>query len=170
MSSASLLHGLAASLSPWAPAADVNAFFGVATMIIAVPTGVKVFNWLFTLYGGACTSPRRSCVLGFICTFVIGGMTGVLLRHPAGDFVLHKQPFLVAHFHNVSSAGVLFGAFAATPTGFPRRSASSQRAAWPKLVLVLADRLLPRFMPLYALGLMVPRDASALRQAVACSP
>ena len=88
--------------------ADVNGFFGVMTMIIAVPTGVKVFNWLFTLYGGTHPLRRRRCCgrSASWCTFVIGGMTGVLLAIPPADFVLHNSLFLVAHFHNVIIGGV----------------------------------------------------------------
>src|SRR5467141_1123038 len=101
--------------------ADVNAFFGIATMIIAIPTGVKVFNWLFTLYGGRVqfTVPIY-WALGFIVTFVIGGMTGVLMAIPPADFVLHNSLFLVAHFHNVIIGGVLFGAFAGYTYWFPK--------------------------------------------------
>jgi len=90
--------------------ADVNGFFGIMTMIIAVPTGVKVFNWLFTLYGGRVrfTVPIY-WTLGFIVTFVIGGMTGVLMAVPPADFVLHNSLFLIAHFHNVAIGGVIFG-------------------------------------------------------------
>src|SRR4051812_19910005 len=90
--------------------ADVNAVFGVATMIIAVPTGVKVFNWLFTMYGGRIRfSTPMLWAVGFMVTFIIGGMTGVLLAVPPADFVLHNSLFLVAHFHNVIIGGVLFG-------------------------------------------------------------
>jgi Heme/copper-type cytochrome/quinol oxidases, subunit 1 len=126
--------------------ADVNAFFGVATMIIAVPTGVKVFNWLFTLYGGRVhfASPLLWS-LGFICTFVIGGMTGVLLAIPPADFVLHNSLFLVAHFHNVIIGGVLFGAFAGYMYWFPKAFGFQLHEGLGKAcVLVLADRLLPR--------------------------
>src|SRR3984885_6241336 len=101
--------------------ANVNAFFGIMTMIIAVPTGVKVFNWLFTLYGGEVrfTSPIYWS-LGFMVTFVIGGMTGVLLALPPADFVLHNSLFLVAHFHNVIIGGVVFGAMAGSTYWFPK--------------------------------------------------
>src|SRR6266550_3854480 len=82
--------------------ADVNAIFGIATMIIAVPTGVKVFNWLFTMYGGRVVfATPMHYAIGFIITFAIGGLTGVLLAIPPADFVLHNSLFLVAHFHNV---------------------------------------------------------------------
>ena len=82
--------------------ADVNGFFGIMTMIIAVPTGVKVFNWMFTMYGGRVRFEVPILwSLGFMVTFVIGGLTGVLLAVPPADFVLHNSLFLVAHFHNV---------------------------------------------------------------------
>ena len=88
--------------------ADVNAFFGIMSMIIGVPTGVKVFNWLFTIYGGRLVfSTPVLYSLGFMVTFVIGGLTGVLLAVPPIDFVLHNTVFLIAHFHNVIIGGVL---------------------------------------------------------------
>src|SRR6202008_4667333 len=93
--------------------ADVNAFFGIMSTVIAVPTGVKVFNWLFTMFRGRIV--YRTPVLfaiGFVVTFVIGGMTGVLLAVPPVDFVVHNSAFLVAHFHNVIIGGVLFGILA----------------------------------------------------------
>lgn len=90
--------------------ANVNTFFGIATMVIAIPTGVKLFNWLFTMYRGRVefTAPMF-WTLGFMVTFVIGGMTGVMLAIPASDFVLHNSEFLVAHFHNTIIGGVYFG-------------------------------------------------------------
>src|ERR1700728_4255788 len=93
--------------------ANVNAVFGIASMIIAVPTGVKIFNWLFTMYGGRIVyaSPMLWSV-GFMVTFILGGLTGVLVALPPADFLLHNSLFLVAHFHNVIIGGVLFGAFA----------------------------------------------------------
>src|SRR5471030_2706672 len=101
--------------------ADVNGFFGVMTMIIAVPTGVKVYNWLFTMYGGKVRfEPPMLWSIGFMVTFVIGGMTGVLMAVPPADFVLHNSLFLVAHFHNVVIGGVLFGAFAGYTYWFPK--------------------------------------------------
>ena len=136
--------------------ADVNAFFAITTMIIAVPTGVKVFNWLFTMYGGRIRyAPPMLWSIGFLVTFVIGGMTGVLLSVPPADFVLHNSLFLVAHFHNVIIGGVLFGAFAGYTFWFPkafgfRLEESLGRAAfwcW-FLGFYLA------FMPLYVLGFM----------------
>ena len=100
---------------------DVNAIFGITSMIIAVPTGVKVFNWLFTMYGGRVVySTSMMFAIGFMVTFVIGGMTGVLLAVPPVDFELHNSLFLVAHFHNVIIGGVLFGAFAGYNYWFPK--------------------------------------------------
>src|SRR5712671_1869094 len=136
--------------------ADVNAFFGIATMIIAVPTGVKIFNWLFTLYGGKIrfTVPIYWAV-GFMATFVIGGMTGVMLAIPPADFVLHNSLFLIAHFHNVIIGGVVFGVMAGYTYWFPKAFGFTlderwgRRTFWCWLVgFYLA------FMPLYALGLM----------------
>jgi cytochrome o ubiquinol oxidase subunit 1 len=136
--------------------ADVNGFFGVMTMIIAVPTGVKVFNWLFTMYGGRVrfTVPMLWAI-GFMVTFVIGGMTGVLLAVPPADFMLHNSLFLVAHFHNVVIGGVLFGAFAGYTYWFPKAFGFTlderlgKAAFWCWFIgFYLA------FMPLYALGFM----------------
>src|SRR5712671_554536 len=103
--------------------ADVNAFFGIMSSIIAVPTGVKVFNWLFTLFRGRIVfrTPMLFSV-GFIVTFVIGGLTGVLLAVPPVDFVLHNSVFLVAHFHNVIIGGVVLGVLAGYNYWFPKAS------------------------------------------------
>jgi cytochrome o ubiquinol oxidase subunit 1 len=136
--------------------ADVNAFFGIASMIIAVPTGVKIFNWLFTMYGGRVVfKPPMMWALGFMVTFVIGGMTGVLLAVPPADFMVHNSLFLVAHFHNVIIGGVLFGAFAGFNFWFPKafgfrlEEGLGKAAFWCWFVgFYLA------FMPLYVLGLM----------------
>ncbi len=126
--------------------ADVNGFFGVMTMIIAVPTGVKVFNWMFTMYGGRVrfTVPIL-WALGFIVTFVVGGMTGVLMAVPPADFVLHNSLFLVAHFHNVIIGGVLFGAFAGYTYWFPKAFGFTLHEGLGQgRLLVLDDRLLLR--------------------------
>ena len=136
--------------------ANVNAFFSITTMIIAVPTGVKVFNWLFTMYGGRIRyAPPMLWSIGFLVTFAIGGMTGVLLSVPPADFVLHNSLFLVAHFHNVIIGGVLFGAFAGYTFWFPKafgfrlEEGLGKAAFWCWLLgFYLA------FMPLYVLGFM----------------
>ena len=92
---------------------DVNAIFGIASMIIAIPTGVKIYNWLFTMYAGRVRFETPMLwTIGFMVTFIIGGLTGVLLAVPPADFLLHNSLFLIAHFHNVIIGGVLFGAFA----------------------------------------------------------
>jgi cytochrome o ubiquinol oxidase subunit 1 len=136
--------------------ADVNAFFGIMSTIIAVPTGVKVFNWLFTMFRGRVvfTTPMLFTV-GFIVTFVIGGMTGVLLAVPPVDFVLHNSTFLVAHFHNVIIGGVLFGLLAGVNYWFPKAFGFTLDERWGKASFwcwLIGFYL--AFMPLYALGLM----------------
>jgi cytochrome o ubiquinol oxidase subunit 1 len=136
--------------------ADVNAIFGIASMIIAVPTGVKIFNWLFTMYGGRVVfSTATLWSIGFMVTFVVGGMTGVLLAVPPADFMLHNSLFLVAHFHNVIIGGVLFGAFAGYNYWFPKafgfrlHEGLGKASFWCWIIgFYLA------FMPLYVLGLM----------------
>lgn len=135
---------------------DVNGFFGVATMIIAIPTGVKIFNWMFTMFRGQITfSTPMLWTLGFISTFTIGGMTGVLMSVPAVDFQLHNSLFLVAHFHNVIIGGVVFGYFAGFSYWFPKafgfklNEPLGKCAFWCWLVGFYVA-----FMPLYALGLM----------------
>jgi cytochrome o ubiquinol oxidase subunit 1 len=136
--------------------ADVNGFFGVMTMIIAVPTGVKIFNWLFTLYGGHVrfTVPLLWS-LAFMVTFTVGGMTGVLMAVPPADFVLHNSLFLVAHFHNVVIGGVLFGAFAGYNYWFPKAFGFTLDERWGKAAFwCWLIGFYVAFMPLYALGLM----------------
>jgi cytochrome o ubiquinol oxidase subunit I len=136
--------------------ADVNGFFGVMTMIIAVPTGVKIFNWLFTMYGGRVrfTVPVLWS-LGFMVTFVIGGMTGVLMAVPPADFQLHNSLFLVAHFHNVIIGGVVFGVMAGFNYWFPKAFGFMLDERWGKAAFwcwLIGFYL--AFMPLYVLGLM----------------
>ncbi|MDB5961786.1 MAG: cyoB [Massilia sp.] len=101
--------------------ASVNSFFGITTMIISIPTGAKIFNWLFTMYHGRIRYDLPMMwTIAFMITFTIGGMTGVLLAVPAADFVLHNSLFLIAHFHNVIIGGVLFAAFAGYTFWFPK--------------------------------------------------
>ena len=136
--------------------ADVNGFFGIATMIIAVPTGVKIFNWLFTLYGGKIrfTVPIY-WALGFMATFVIGGMTGVLMAIPPADFVLHNSLFLIAHFHNVIIGGVVFGVMAGYTYWFPKAFGFKLNETLGKAVFwCWCIGFYLAFVPLYALGLM----------------
>ena len=137
------------------PGGDVNAFFGIMSMIIAIPTGVKLFNWLFTMYGGRVrfTVPMMWAI-GFMVTFALGGMTGVLLAVPPADFVLHNSLFLVAHFHNVIIGGVLFGAFAGYTYWFPKAFGFSlderlgKAAFWCWFIGFYVA-----FVPLYVVGL-----------------
>jgi cytochrome o ubiquinol oxidase subunit 1 len=136
--------------------ADVNAVFGILSMIIAVPTGVKVFNWLFTMFRGRIVfrTPMLYAV-GFMVTFVIGGLTGVLLAVPPVDFVVHNSTFLVAHFHNVIIGGVVFGVFAGYNYWFPKAFGFTLDDWWGKASFWcwLVGFYLA-FMPLYVLGLM----------------
>ena len=139
---------------------NVNAFFGIATILISIPTGVKIFNWLFTMYRGRVRfTSTMYWTLGFLTTFTIGGMTGVLLAIPPADFVLHNSLFLIGHFHNVLIPGVLFG-FVAGYTywfpkafGFPLNEVWGKRAFWGWQIGFFVA-----FMPLYVLGFMgMPR-------------
>jgi cytochrome o ubiquinol oxidase subunit I len=136
--------------------ADVNGFFGVMTMIIAVPTGVKVFNWLFTMYGGRVRfSVPVLWSIGFMVTFVIGGMTGVLTAVPPADFQLHNSVFLVAHFHNVIIGGVVFGLMAGFNYWFPKAFGFRLDESWGRAAFwCWLVGFYVAFMPLYVLGLM----------------
>ena len=136
--------------------ANVNAFFGIATMIIAVPTGVKIFNWLFTMYGGSIRfTAAVHWAIGFMVTFVIGGMTGVLMAIPPADFVLHNSLFLIAHFHNVIIGGVIFGAMAGYTYWFPKAFGFRLHEGLGKAVFwCWFVGFYLAFMPLYVLGLM----------------
>jgi cytochrome o ubiquinol oxidase subunit I len=136
--------------------ADVNAIFGIASMIIAVPTGVKIYNWLFTMYGGRIRFDTPMLwSIGFMVTFILGGLTGVLLAVPPADFLLHNSLFLIAHFHNVIIGGVLFGAFAGYTYWFPKafgfklHEGLGKAAFWFWLVGFYVA-----FFPLYAVGFL----------------
>ena len=136
--------------------ADVNAFFGIMTMVIAIPTGVKIFNWLFTIYRGRLefTTPVL-WTIGFMVTFTIGGMTGVMMAIPGADFVLHNSLFLIAHFHNAIIGGVVFGYLAGVHYWFPKvfgiklNERLGKAAFWFWFVGFYVS-----FMPLYVLGFM----------------
>jgi cytochrome o ubiquinol oxidase subunit I len=136
--------------------ADVNGFFGVMTMIIAVPTGVKIFNWLFTMYGGRVRfSVPVLWSIGFMVTFVIGGMTGVLMAVPPADFQLHNSLFLIAHFHNVIIGGVVFGVMAGYNYWFPKAFGFTLDERWGRASFwCWLIGFYVAFMPLYLLGLM----------------
>jgi len=136
--------------------ADVNAFFGIATMIISIPTGLKIFNWLFTMFRGRIEfSPSIVWTIGFLITFTIGGMTGVLLAVPGADFVLHNSLFLIAHFHNVIIGGVVFGYLAGFAYWFPKsfgfklNEKIGKSAAYCWIIGFFVA-----FVPLYILGFM----------------
>lgn len=135
--------------------ADVNAFFGIATMIISIPTGVKVFNWLFTMYKGRIILKTPMLwVTAFFTTFAIGGMTGVMMAIPPVDFQVHNSLFLIAHFHNVIIGGVLFGYFAGIIYWFPKVFGFRLDEKWG--VWSFAFWLVGfyvAFMPLYVIGL-----------------
>ncbi|MBL4723654.1 MAG: cytochrome o ubiquinol oxidase subunit I [Alcanivorax sp.] len=136
--------------------ASVNSFFGITTMIISIPTGAKIFNWLFTMYRGRIRfEVPMLWTIGFIITFVIGGMTGVLLAVPPADFVLHNSLFLVAHFHNVIIGGVLFGLFAGITYWYPKAFGYKLDPFWGKMSFWFwTIGFYFAFMPLYVLGLM----------------
>jgi cytochrome o ubiquinol oxidase subunit 1 len=136
--------------------ADVNAFFGIMTMVIAIPTGVKVFNWLFTMFRGKIIfATPMLWFMGFVTTFIVGGMTGVLMSVPGADFELHNSLFLVAHFHNMIIGGVLFGFFAGVAYWFPKvfgfklNERIGKLAFWSWIIGFLLA-----FIPLYILGFM----------------
>ena len=136
--------------------ASVNSFFGITTMVISIPTGAKLFNWLFTMYRGRIRFDLPMMwTVAFMLTFTIGGMTGVMLAVPPADFVLHNSLFLIAHFHNVIIGGVVFGVFAAINYWWPKAFGFRLHPFWGKVSFwcwVVGFYL--AFMPLYVLGLM----------------
>ena len=136
--------------------ASVNSFFGITTMIISIPTGAKIFNWLFTMYRGRIKfEVPMYWTVGFMVTFVIGGMTGVLLAVPPADFVLHNSLFLIAHFHNVIIGGVLFGLLAGISFWFPKAFGYKLDPFWGKCSFWFWQiGFFVAFTPLYVLGLM----------------
>jgi cytochrome o ubiquinol oxidase subunit 1 len=140
--------------------ANVNIFFGISTMIIGIPTGVKVFNWLFTMYRGRVrlTTPIL-WTIGFLTTFVIGGLTGVLMSVPPANYVVHNSLFLIAHFHNTLIPGTLFGFFAGYAYWFPKAVGFRLNEAWGRRSFWFwLSGFYLAFMPLYLLGFMgMPR-------------
>ncbi|TIT66014.1 MAG: cytochrome o ubiquinol oxidase subunit I [Mesorhizobium sp.] len=136
--------------------ASVNSFFGITTMIISIPTGAKIFNWLFTMYRGRIRFELPMMwTVAFMLTFVVGGMTGVLLAVPPADFVLHNSLFLIAHFHNVIIGGVLFGLFAGIAYWWPKAFGFKLDPFWGKVSFwCWVVGFWFAFMPLYILGLM----------------
>ncbi|MEP9359680.1 cytochrome o ubiquinol oxidase subunit I [Sphingomonas sp. KR3-1] len=136
--------------------ASVNSFFGITTMVISIPTGAKIFNWLFTMYRGRIRFELPMMwTIAFMLTFVIGGMTGVMLAVPPADFVLHNSLFLIAHFHNVIIGGVLFGLFAAINYWWPKAFGFKLNSFWGKVSFwCWVPGFWIAFMPLYIMGLM----------------
>lgn len=136
--------------------ASVNTFFGIMTMIIAIPTGVKVFNWIFTMFRGRVqfTTPMY-WFLGFIMTFTVGGMAGVLMSLPGADFQVHNSLFLIAHFHFVIIGGVVFGFFAGYTYWFPKFTGFKLNERLGKYAFWFwTIGFLMAFLPLYLLGFM----------------
>lgn len=136
--------------------ADVNAFFGIMTGFIALPTGVQIFNWLSTMYKGRIIfSVPMHWFFGFLATFTFGGMAGLLLASPAADYQLHNSLFLVAHFHTMVIGGALFGIFAGITYWFPKvmgfklDERLGKYAFWLWLVGFFVS-----FGPLYILGFL----------------
>ncbi len=136
--------------------ASVNSFFGITTMIISIPTGAKLFNWLFTMYRGRIRFELPMMwTVAFMLTFVVGGMTGVMLAVPPADFVLHNSLFLIAHFHNVIIAGVLFGLFAAINFWWPKAFGFKLDKTWGLVSFwCWVVGFWVAFAPLYVLGFM----------------
>jgi cytochrome o ubiquinol oxidase subunit 1 len=136
--------------------ATVNSFFGITTMIISIPTGAKIFNWLFTMYRGRIRFELPMMwAVAFMLTFVIGGMTGVMLAVPPADFQLHNTLFLVAHFHNVIIGGVLFGMFAGVNYWWPKAFGFKLDKRWGTISFwCWVVGFWVAFAPLYVLGLM----------------
>jgi cytochrome o ubiquinol oxidase subunit 1 len=136
--------------------ASVNSFFGITTMVISIPTGAKMFNWLFTMYRGRIRFELPMMwTVAFMLTFVIGGMTGVMLAVPPADFVLHNSLFLIAHFHNVIIGGVVFGVFAAINYWWPKAFGFKLDPFWGKVSFwCWVPGFWLAFTPLYVMGLM----------------
>ncbi|SFJ76600.1 cytochrome c oxidase subunit 1 [Halobacillus dabanensis] len=138
----------------------VNTFFAITTMLIAVPTGIKVFNWLFTMRGGRIqvTTPMLFA-LGFIPTFVMGGVTGVMLAIPAADFQFHDSHFVVAHFHYTIIGATVLGIFAGMYYWYPKmfgKSLDEKLGKWHFWLFVVGFHL--TFLPMHFSGLQgMPR-------------
>src|SRR5699024_4275222 len=144
--------------------ANINAVFGIASMLIGIPTGVKIYDWLWTMFRGRIrfTAPMVYSI-GFILMFVIGGITGILLANPTIDYQVHNTVFLVAHFHNVIIPGTLYGLLAGYHFWFPKAFGFRLDERWGVIAAVLwTIGFMLAFLPLYALGLMgLPRRTVA---------
>ncbi len=148
--------------------ANINAVFGIASMLIGIPTGVKIYDWMLTMYRGRVrfTVPMVYSI-GFILLFVLGGMSGILLANPNLDFQVHNTVFLVAHFHNVAVPGVLFGMLTAYHFWFPKAFGYRLNERWGMIsALCWIFGFMGAFFPLYALGIMgLPRRTVAYAEA-----
>ncbi|MBG6075164.1 cbb3-type cytochrome c oxidase subunit I [Polaromonas sp. CG_9.11] len=145
--------------------ANMNAAFGIATMTIGIPTGVKVYDWILTMFRGRIrfTVPMLYAQM-FIVTFVLGGMTGIMLATPPLDYVVHNTVFLVAHFHNMLIPGLLFGMLAGYQFWFPKAFGFRLDETWGRIGFVCwSAGFYLAFMPLYVLGVQgMPRRSQAL--------
>jgi cytochrome o ubiquinol oxidase subunit 1 len=139
---------------------NINAAFGVATMLIGIPTGVKIYDWILTMFRGRIRfSVPMLYALAFIILFTIGGLSGILLANPAVDYQVHNTLFLVAHFHNMLIPGLLFGMLAGYHYWFPKAFGFRLDETWGRVAFALwTAGFILAFMPLYALGLLgMPR-------------
>jgi cytochrome o ubiquinol oxidase subunit 1 len=153
--------------------ASINSVFGIASMLIGIPTGVKIYDWMATMFRGRVrfTTPMIYAI-GFILLFVLGGMSGILLANPPIDYQVHNTVFLVAHFHNVIIPGVLFGLIAGYHFWFPKAFGFRLNERWGIFsALCWLVGFMLAFFPLYALGLMgLPRRTVAYAQSAYVLP
>ncbi|WP_416306290.1 cbb3-type cytochrome c oxidase subunit I [Neptunicella sp. SCSIO 80796] len=148
--------------------ASLSAAFGIATLLIAIPTGVKVYDWLATLYRGRIRITTPVVYLaGFFILFVIGGLSGLVLANPSIDFQVHNSLFLVAHFHNVLLPGLLFGMLAGVHFWFPKAFGFRLSERYGKLTAYLwIIGFSITFLPLYWAGLKgMPRRSALVAEA-----
>ncbi|MGH7046243.1 MAG: cbb3-type cytochrome c oxidase subunit I [Stellaceae bacterium] len=133
---------------------DINSLFGIATMAIGVPTGVKIYDWIWTMFLGEVrfTVPMLYS-LAFMMTFVLGGLTGIILAFPPLDYLVHNTLFLVAHFHNVIIPGTVYGLLAGYEYWFPKAFGFRLNERWGRLSFVCwVIGFYLAFMPLYVMG------------------
>jgi cytochrome o ubiquinol oxidase subunit 1 len=134
--------------------AAINSFFGIATMLIGIPTGVKIYNWAWTMFRGRVryTAPMLFTI-SFMITFVIGGVSGIILATPSLDYMVHNTLFLVAHFHNMLIPGTLYGLMAGCQYWFPKAFGFRLAEKWGRIaVFFWVVGFYCAFMPLYVLG------------------
>lgn len=145
--------------------AGVNAAFGIATMLIGIPTGVKIYDWMLTVFRGRVrfSVPILYSAM-FLMLFVIGGLTGITLATPPVDYQVHNTVYLVAHFHNMLIPGTLFGMLAGYSYWFPKAFGFRLNEAWGRFTaLCFGGGFLLAFMPLYVLGISgMPRRSQAI--------